>query len=60
MAHTMRLHVGLVTGLLALSGLTDAFWRLPCRGRTGLARIDPLMDPGKPSSHVHAVHGSGG
>ncbi|GAQ08895.1 hypothetical protein ALT_6216 [Aspergillus lentulus] len=60
MARMMRLHVGLVTGLLALSGLTDAFWRLPCRGRTGLARIDPLMDPGKPSSHVHAVHGSGG
>ncbi|RHZ60408.1 hypothetical protein CDV55_106896 [Aspergillus turcosus] len=60
MTRMMRLHVGLVTGLLALSGLTDAFWRLPCRGRSGLARIDPLMDPGKPSSHVHAVHGSGG
>ncbi|KAF7163277.1 hypothetical protein CNMCM5623_008298 [Aspergillus felis] len=60
MARMMRLHIGLVTGLLALSGLTDAFWRLPCRGRSGLARIDPLMDPGKPSSHVHAVHGSGG
>ncbi|KAJ5272486.1 hypothetical protein N7478_007611 [Penicillium angulare] len=37
----------------------DAFWRLPCRGRTGLARIDPIVDPGEVSSHVHSVHGGG-
>ncbi|EAW14810.1 DUF1996 domain-containing protein [Aspergillus clavatus NRRL 1] len=59
MTRALRLDIGLVTSLLALSGLTDAFWRLPCRGRSGLARIDPLMDPGRPSSHVHTVHGSG-
>ncbi|KAI3097075.1 hypothetical protein CBS147333_9404 [Penicillium roqueforti] len=39
--------------------LTNAFWRLPCRGRTGLARLDPLVDPGTVSSHAHAVHGGG-
>lgn len=45
--------------LLLLPGLSDAFWRLPCRGRAGVARIDPLMAPGKVSDHVHVVHGSG-
>ncbi|OQE39815.1 hypothetical protein PENCOP_c006G06042 [Penicillium coprophilum] len=39
---------------------TTAFWRLPCRGRSGLARIDPIVEPGKASSHAHAVHGAGG
>ncbi|PLN77645.1 hypothetical protein BDW42DRAFT_155499 [Aspergillus taichungensis] len=59
MPRAMRLDVGLVTCLAAFSGVADAFWRLPCRGRSGLARMDPLMDPGEPSYHVHAVHGSG-
>ncbi|OOO11807.1 protein of unknown function DUF1996-containing protein [Aspergillus oryzae] len=57
MRQTMRLDVGLVTCLAAFSGLAEAFWRLPCRGRAGLARLDPLMDPGKDSYHVHAIHG---
>ncbi|CAG8899855.1 unnamed protein product [Penicillium egyptiacum] len=37
----------------------NAFWRLPCRGRSGLARVDPIVDPGEVSGHVHAVHGGG-
>ncbi|KAI1340866.1 hypothetical protein F5Y15DRAFT_34570 [Xylariaceae sp. FL0016] len=47
---------------LALMGASsvDAFWRMECRGRTGLARIDPIMDSGTVSSHVHTVHGSSG
>ncbi|KAL1961909.1 hypothetical protein VTN77DRAFT_942 [Rasamsonia byssochlamydoides] len=45
--------------LFFLPGPSEAFWRLPCRGRTGVARIDPLMAPGKVSDHVHVVHGSG-
>ena len=49
----------LVAFLAAFSGVADAFWRLPCRGRAGAARIDPIMDPGTASYHVHAVHGSG-
>lgn len=43
--------------LLALSGAANAFWRMPCRGRTGLARIDPIVDTGVVSSHAHAIHG---
>ncbi|PWY79704.1 hypothetical protein BO70DRAFT_407241 [Aspergillus heteromorphus CBS 117.55] len=56
----MRQNVALVACLAVLSGVADAFWRLPCRGRSGVARMDPLIAPGKPSDHVHAVHGSGG
>ncbi|KAH7054240.1 WSC domain-containing protein [Macrophomina phaseolina] len=43
--------------ILALSGAANAFWRMPCRGRTGLARIDPIVDTGVVSSHAHAIHG---
>ena len=43
--------------LLALSGAANAFWRMPCRGRTGLARIDPIVDTGVVSTHAHAIHG---
>jgi len=42
--------------LAALSGV-DAFWRMDCHSRTGLARIDPLVDYGVVSDHVHAIHG---
>ncbi|CAG8025670.1 unnamed protein product [Penicillium nalgiovense] len=38
---------------------TNAFWRLPCRGRSGLARLDPIVEPGEISGHAHAVHGGG-
>ncbi|KAH6626243.1 hypothetical protein B0J18DRAFT_476939 [Chaetomium sp. MPI-SDFR-AT-0129] len=43
--------------LASLSGVS-AFWRMECRGRAGLARIDPLMNPGGPAQHAHAIHGS--
>ncbi|KAL1304225.1 hypothetical protein AAFC00_000645 [Neodothiora populina] len=42
--------------LLSASGV-DAFWRMPCRSRTGLGRLDPIMDPGEVSDHTHAIHG---
>ncbi|KAI0122925.1 hypothetical protein BJ170DRAFT_118091 [Xylariales sp. AK1849] len=48
-----------LTLLNALSGVS-AFWRMECRGRVGLARIDPLMDEGEASSHAHTIHGSSG
>lgn len=41
----------------SLSGLSNAFWRMDCHSRTGLARIDPLVDPGVASDHSHAIHG---
>lgn len=42
---------------LTLSNVATAFWRMPCHGRTGLARIDPLVDTGKISEHAHSIHG---
>ncbi|KAJ5223391.1 hypothetical protein N7468_007933 [Penicillium chermesinum] len=45
--------------LSLLPALTDAFWRLPCRGRNAIGRLDPIIDPGQISSHVHTVHGGG-
>ncbi|OTB05181.1 hypothetical protein M426DRAFT_31133, partial [Hypoxylon sp. CI-4A] len=46
--------------LLGILGDVSAFWRMECRGRTGLARIDPIMDAGVISPHIHTVHGSSG
>ncbi|KAF5012454.1 hypothetical protein FDECE_1506 [Fusarium decemcellulare] len=43
-----------------LIGGAHAFWRMECPGRVGLARLDPIVDPGKISPHVHAIHGSSG
>lgn len=46
--------------LVAFSGAADAFWRMPCRGRTALGRIDPIMDVGKPAKHSHTLQGGNG
>ncbi|KAI0135638.1 hypothetical protein F4814DRAFT_31397 [Daldinia grandis] len=46
--------------LLSSFGDVSAFWRMECHGRTGLARIDPIMDAGVVSPHIHTVHGSSG
>lgn len=46
--------------LLALSLLlapASAFWRLPCRGRLGVERMDPIVTPGEISPHAHTIHG---
>lgn len=49
----------LVLTLSSLSGFANAFWRLPCHERVGLARMDPIMNPGQVSGHVHTIHGGG-
>lgn len=41
-------------------GVPRSFWRLPCRGQSGIGRLDPIMSPGKISSHVHVIYGSNG
>lgn len=47
--------------LLLLQFLSaDAFWRLLCDGSVGLARIDPLVNLGKVSEHVHTIKGGSG
>jgi Domain of unknown function (DUF1996) len=38
----------------------SAFWRMECRSRSGIARIDPIVSPGNISDHLHTVHGSSG
>lgn len=48
-----------LASVAVFAGLSDAFWRLPCRGNTGIARLDPLVDAGKLSYHLHSVQGSG-
>lgn len=43
-----------------LLGSADAFWRMECRGISGHARIDPLVNPGGFSAHAHTVCGGSG
>lgn len=49
--------VAVTAGLVAVA---DAFWRMECQGRVGLARMDPVVYPGVDSPHMHAIHGSSG
>ena len=37
-----------------------AFWRMECRGRLAVARIDPIVSFGAAASHAHVLHGSNG
>lgn len=54
----------MLKSIIALSaglvGGAHAFWRMECPGRVGLARLDPIVNPGSLSKHVHAIHGSSG
>ena len=43
-----------------LVGCAHAFWRMECPGRIGLARMDPIVNTGGLSPHLHAIHGSSG
>lgn len=37
-----------------------AFWRLPCKTPIVVERADPVVNPGKPSGHVHTIMGGNG
>lgn len=50
----------LITVSAGFVGTAHAFWRMECPGRVGLARIDPIVDPGTISKHTHSIHGSSG
>ncbi|KAK4103983.1 hypothetical protein N658DRAFT_420519 [Parathielavia hyrcaniae] len=54
----MRIDTSLAI-IASLSGAA-AFWRMECRGKLGIARLDPLVNPGGASKHAHAIHGSSG
>jgi hypothetical protein len=49
----------LLAVVVALGGTADAsgFWRIDC-GRIQVGRIDPIVSPGKVSSHCHNVGGA--
>ncbi|KAN0080785.1 protein of unknown function (DUF1996) domain containing protein [Elaphomyces granulatus] len=51
-------NTALIAVFILYPKLCEAFWRLPCRGRSGIARMDPIVQPGKISDHVHAIHGA--
>ncbi len=51
-------HIGLV--FILHYGFANAFWRLLCQGNVGLARMDPLVNPGVVSDHVHTIKGGSG
>ncbi|KAF4511266.1 hypothetical protein G6O67_003078 [Ophiocordyceps sinensis] len=53
----MKSVVALSAGFIAGA---NAFWRMECPGRVGLARMDPIVNPGEFSNHVHSIHGSSG
>ncbi|KAF2125280.1 hypothetical protein P153DRAFT_299688 [Dothidotthia symphoricarpi CBS 119687] len=53
----MKSYTTISATVALLSGTTEAFWRMPCHSRTAFARLDPIVDPGVASSHVHAIHG---
>lgn len=59
---TFTLSSLVVTATLSIYcfGIAEAFWRLPCQGISGLGRLDPIVQPGVPSDHVHAVFGGSG
>ena len=50
----------ILAALLVAGHTVEAFWRLPCTGRTAVARIDPLAQFGRASNHAHVIHGGNG
>ncbi|KAG9658955.1 WSC domain protein, partial [Aureobasidium melanogenum] len=46
--------------VLALASSASAFWRMPCPGRVATERLDPIVNPGGVSGHVHTISGSNG
>ena len=55
---TMSRSVLLTIAVFALEA--SAFWRLPCRQRLSLERVDPIDTPGTLAHHVHTIHGGNG
>ena len=43
-----------------IAGSANAFFRMECHHQTGYGRMDPIVDTGEISAHVHAFTGSNG
>ena len=54
---SVRISTLSVTLTLAAVQTVHGFWRLPCPGRTIVARIDPLAQFSRVGEHAHVVHG---
>lgn len=50
----------LLPSAVFLATTVHGFFRMECQGRVGIARMDPMMSPGRPAEHVHSFHGSNG
>ena len=46
--------------LASLAGPVSGFWRMSCPSSLLAARMDPIIDPGKVSGHVHTIAGGSG
>ena len=60
MVKRKTLTTSILSTLLYITDSADAFWRMPCRARTGVGRLDPLVSPGQIADHSHVIHGGGG
>lgn len=55
-----NLSPAMLAWLLCIIQLADAFWRLPCISPVLVERADPIINPGKPSPHLHTIMGGNG
>ena len=53
----MKSVTSITAAVALLSGAADAFWRMECKSRLGLARLDPVVEPDEVASHAHVIHG---
>lgn len=60
MVSTSTRTVVAATICLSLVGNASAFWRLQCEGILGVGRLDPIINPGDISGHVHTIKGGNG
>ncbi|TKX19229.1 hypothetical protein C1H76_8607 [Elsinoe australis] len=49
--------VSAAISLAAFAAPADAFWRMSCPGRIMTSRMDPIVNPGGISGHVHTISG---
>ena len=56
-ASALTLAFGLVASLAAP---TSAFFRMSCPGRLVRERLDPIVNPGAVSGHLHTISGGAG
>ena len=52
--------IAAASSLAAFAAPAQAFWRMPCPGRLMTERVDPIVNPGTMSGHVHTIAGGNG